>query len=141
MTASVARTAPDVVFRWIDFEHGSDEDWARIEELLAVRGWASLNRNTSRVLLAEDARGAIAGFIVFQMVPWTGPEFVVPSRRGSGLAEELAERMMVFLAEAGARCWMSMAENEHSAALMEKFGMQKANLPVFVMQSPGGMEV
>lgn len=140
-TASVARTAPDVAFRWIDFEHGSDEDWARIEELLAVRGWQSLNRRTSRVLLAESAQGGLVAFLVFQLVGYCGPLFTIPSRRGTGIAGELADRMFQFLGECGARGWIATAESPHAAQLMERYGMVKMTEPVYAMVNPGTVEV
>jgi hypothetical protein len=58
----------EVTYRWIDGPTATDAEWNEIDRLLASRGWMSLNRMTSRVLVAErDA--AIIGFTCLQLVP------------------------------------------------------------------------
>ena len=144
------KSTSDVTFRWVDVHATArdteafrrmEEDFERIEAILSVRGWASLNRATSRVLIAEDAQGAIVAFIVFQMVPYTGPLFVAPSRRGSGVAEEMCDRMFQWLGEMQVRGWIATAESAHAAEIMEKYGMKKMDAPLYVMPNPGGLEI
>jgi hypothetical protein len=128
-----------ITYRWVDGKDASDADWDKIESILVARGWMSLNRQVSRILIAEDESGKM-GFHVFQMIPYCGPLFVPPSMRGSGVAEELADRMFQFLGEMQARGWIATAESPHAAALCEKYGMDKVTTPVYVMPSPGGIE-
>jgi len=128
----------NIAYRWVDGRDASHKDWDKIESILAARGWMSLNRSTSRVLIAEsDSKMA---FHVFQMIPYCGPLFVPPSMRGTGVAEELADRMIQFLADIGARGWLVTAESPHAAKLCEDRGMDKVDAPVYVMMNPGGVE-
>lgn len=129
-----------VQFRWIEGRECPLELWDKIDKILESRGWASLNRETSRILLAEH-EGKIVGLNVFQMVPFAGPLFVVPSLRGTGLAEELADRMLEFLRGAGARTWIATAESPHAARLCESRGMKEIDMPLFAAGNPGGWEV
>lgn len=121
----------DVTFRWIDGPDASTEDWDRIESILAARGWMSLNRPTSRVLIAETD-GKLSGFIVLQLIPHSEPLFVSPSARGTGLAEALTDRMYSFLDEVKVRGFMAVADSKFAEELCEKHGMQKVASPVYV---------
>lgn len=127
-----------VTYRWIggvDSEHGpaaTKEEWDRIEGILVVRNWMSLNRPTSQVLLAEDAEGQLLGFMVLQLVPHPEPLFVIPSQRASGIAEELADRMLTFMVSIQTRGWMVVADNPAAAKLCEARGMTKLDCPVYV---------
>jgi len=124
----------DACYRWVDGRTASQEDWDKIENILAARGWLSLNRPTTRILVAEDASGELLGFICLQMVPHTEPLFVRPSQRGTGLAEELADRMLDFMMEIQARGWMVVADNPVAEKLCESRGMVKIESPVYVMK-------
>jgi hypothetical protein len=125
-----------VRYRWIDGVACEENDWARIEGLLAARGYISLNRWTSRVLLAEDAEG-IVGFHVFQLIPYTGPLYVRPSARGTDVAAKLADDMLTFLAEAQVRGFIVIADSPFSAKLCKDRGMTELKSPVFVMGGEG----
>lgn len=129
----------EVTFRWIDGPTATEAEWDAIDNLLAARGWMSLNRNTSRILLAEVG-GQIQGFHVFQMVPYCGPLHVSKRFRGTGLAEELADRMQDFLVESNARGWIATAESPYAAKLCEARGMERLPSPVYVKVNPGGVE-
>ena len=122
----------DVSYRWVDGITASDADWDRIEAILAARGWMSLNRPTTRILLAEDAEGKLAGFSILQMVPHLEPLWVAPSQRASGLAESLADQMVDFMVSIQARGWMVVAESPFAARLCEREGMVKVEVPVYV---------
>lgn len=128
-----------ITFRWIDGPTASQEDWDSLEIELAARGWMSLNRATSRILLAE-LDGKLQGFHVFQLVPYCGPLFVVREARGSGLAETLADKMQEFLVESHARGWIAAAESPYAAKLCEARGMERLPAPMYVMVNPGGVE-
>jgi hypothetical protein len=131
-----------VTYRWLDGPTLTDAEWAkemeRIDPVLATRGWASLNKNMTRILIAEDESGKMA-FHVFQMVGFCGPLFLPPSMRGTGVAEELADKMFQFLGEMRARGWIAIANSPHAAVLCEKYGMDKLTTPVYVMPNPGGL--
>jgi hypothetical protein len=126
-----------VVYRWVNGYDASDEDWDRIEEILKLRGWMALNRSVSRILLGEDAQGGIVSFLVFQVIPYVGPLFVVPSYRGNGVAQEMTDMMFQFLGEIKARGWIATAESPHARQIMEKYGMAKVETPVYVMPAGG----
>jgi len=122
----------EVSYRWIDGPTATEDEWNRFEDILVARGWMSLNRPTSRVLVAEDEHGDLMGFIVMQLVPHTEPLWVRPSTRGSEVANELADRMLAFMMEIQARGWMLVASNDIIAEMAEKRGMVRETLPVYV---------
>jgi hypothetical protein len=121
-----------IAYRWIDGPTATDKEWGRFEDILVARGWMSLNRPTSRVLVAEDEHGALAGFFVMQLVPHTEPLWVRPSRRGSEVAETLANMMAEFMMSMQARGWMLVADNPIVAKMSEARGMTKVESPVYV---------
>jgi GNAT superfamily N-acetyltransferase len=125
----------DVTFRWIDGPVASQEDWDRIESILATRGWMSLARETSRILVAEHD-GELKGFVVLQLVPHTEPLWVAPDARGTGLAESLADQMMEFLVSIHARGWMVVADNPFAARLCEDRKYKRVEAPVYVRVEP-----
>lgn len=122
----------DVTYRWIDGPLATDEEWERIGLILAARNWMSLNRPTTRVLVAEH-EGRLAGFFVFQLVPHAGPFYVRPDLRGSEIGNELADRMAEFFAETHARGVVIVADNPISAQMCIERGMLKVQQPVFVL--------
>lgn len=119
-------------YRWIDGFNATDAEWNRIEDLLASRGWSSLTRSTSRILVAEDDDGELMGFLVLQLYPHTEPLWVRPSARGTDVAAELSNRMVDFLIEIKARGWMVIADSPFAAKLCEERGMRKLEKPVYV---------
>ncbi len=123
---------PDVQFRWVKGWEATDDEWNRVESIVEARGWMTLNKNTTRILLAETAVGVLAGFLVLQAVPHAEPMFVAPSFRGSGVAEELSERMQAFMAEVKIRGWMVVAETPFAEKLCEAGGMTRVDKPVYV---------
>lgn len=121
----------EVKFRWIDGPTATQEDWERIDAILATRGWMALNRLTSRILVAERD-GALDGFIVLQMVAHTEPLWVAPSSRATGLAEELSRRMFQFMHEVDARGFVVVAESRFAEVLCEAYKMKRVASPVYV---------
>lgn len=126
--------------RWIEGPTCSQTEWDTIDEMLAVRGWASLSRAVTRVLVAERD-GKIVGFHVFQMVGYCGPLFIAREERGSGLAEDLVDDMQNFLHDSHARGYIAVTESPFAAKLCEKRGMERLPYPIYVMANPGGVEV
>jgi hypothetical protein len=135
----------NVEYVWLDGPSLSDSDWetqtAAISRVIDARGWMKLNRPTSRILIAEDANGGMLGFHVFQLVPYCGPLFVLPSQRGGTLASALADKMVDFLEESNTRGWIVTATSEHAAKMCESRGMTKIEQPVYVMNDPGGVAI
>lgn len=125
----------DLKYRWLDStpEFNDETAWHKIEEILKFRGWMSLNRMTSRILLVEDFEQVLLGFICFQLVPYVGPIWMHPSERGNGIAEEMARQMWEFLVSVHARGWLAGAESSHGAKLCELFGMTKIEHPMYVV--------
>jgi hypothetical protein len=120
-------------YEWVDGPTCSDSDWERIESILAARGWLSLNRLTTRVLLAYSESGELLGFNILQMMPYVGPLYVKPSARGTGLAEDLVDQMMIFLADIQARGFLAIAQSPHTEKLCLQLGLKKVESPVFIM--------
>ena len=134
----------DITYRWCDGPQMSDADWdrenARLEPVLITRGWASLSKWTSRILIAETSAGDLVGFIVLQALPFVGPLYTVPSARGTGIAEDLSDQMQAFLTENKARGWVAIAESPHAAKLCEQRGMKRVE-NVYATDPPGTVEV
>ena len=121
--------------RWVDGPALTEEQWAvenaRVEPILAARNWMALNKNTTRLLLAERD-GTLVGFLIFQLVGHCEPLWVDKSERATGLAETLADTMLDFLHDANARGWMLVANSPAAAKLAEERGMRKLEDPVYV---------
>lgn len=118
----------NITYKWI---FGSELE--SLEPILAERGWSSLNDKTARALVALDSSNTLIGFHVLQLFPHAEPLWVRKDMRGSGLAEELADRMMEFLAQVGARGFMVVADSPAAIQLCEKHGMRKVNSPVYLL--------
>jgi hypothetical protein len=119
-------------YRWIDGPTATEAEWDEIELVLAARGWMSLNRPTSRILLCE-VDGKLGGFFVFQLIPHAGPFYVRPTLRGTEVAQELASRMSQFFAETNARGVIIVADNPVSAKMCEERHMLRVPSPVYVL--------
>lgn len=122
-----------ITTRWIDGPVATEDEWDRLEGILAARGWMSLNRNTTRILVAEDEHGTLLGFYCLQLFPHAEPLWTAPSQRGTGLADQLADMMLSFLVEVRARGWMIVADSPYAAKMCEARGMRKLESPVYVM--------
>ena len=120
-----------MIFEWIEGRTES-KFVEKVNEILLNRGWTPLNGATARILCAfED--GALAGFHVLQLVPHCEPLWVEASYRGTGLAEELADRMLDFMREMNARGFMVIADTPEAQKLCEERGMKKVTSPVYMM--------
>lgn len=121
----------NITYRWIDGPLATQAEWNTIDEKLASRGWMSLNKNTSRVLVAED-EGEIIAFFCLQLVPHVEPLFVSRKYRDTLVAGELANQMQEFLDNHHARGYMAVAENPQVEEMMRVRGMEKIQYPVYV---------
>src|SRR4029077_11567783 len=126
----------NITFRWLEGPSCSDEDWDKLYKLLHKRGWSPLNREYSRILLAEED-GEIVGFSCLQMLPFAGPLFVKPQLRGSGIADKMAADTISFLVECDARGWFVVADSPHAPRLCEQHGMYKVDSPVYITTGVG----
>jgi GNAT superfamily N-acetyltransferase len=123
----------DLRWRWLDGPTCDDADWERIEQILIARGWMSLNRATSRILISEtEEEGKLASFLVLQLVPHTEPLWVAPEFRATGLAEQMVDAMVKFLNEVQIRGYLATAESPFAAKLCEEHGMKKLEHPVYI---------
>lgn len=123
----------EVTYRWLDaiIDGVEHPDWDRVEDILRRNGWMSLNRHTSRVLLAER-NGSILSLFIFQLIPFLGPVWSDKSVRGTGLADEMTQKMYQFLLESNARGWIALAESEHGRKMCEDFGMQRIEYTAYI---------
>ena len=126
----------DVTYRWLDGPMCTDEDWARVDTVLAKRGWSPLNREMSRIYVAE-ADGEIIGMSVLQMLPFAGPLVVEKGYRGTGIADKLAADSIGYLIDCQARGWFVVADSPHVPRLCEKHGMHKVTSPVYITSGVG----
>lgn len=116
-----------VTFKWLEGKEACE--W--LNEVLERRGWSLLNEHTARALCAyKDER--IIGFHVIQLFPHAEPLFIDPEWRGTGLAEELADRMYEFLKEVRTRGYMVIAESPFAEKLCQERGMKRVNYPVYM---------
>lgn len=120
-----------VQFRWVNGWEATTEEWDRVDQIIAARGWMALNKNTTRILFAEDSSGMV-GFYCLQMMPHAEPMFVAPRARATGVADALADTMMDFLTEVHARGWFIIADSEHARKMCEARGMIRVESPVYV---------
>ena len=122
---------------WLDGPDGqgpnpaTPEEWAAIDDVLIGRGWMSLNRTLSRVLVARRGE-KIVGFHVMQLVPHAEPLWIEEAERGGTLAAEMADQMVKFLTEVQCRGWMVTADSPFAEKLCEDHGMKKVESPVYV---------
>lgn len=119
-------------YRWLNGWEATDEEWNRIDKILAAQHWMSLSREWTRIRLAED-NGKIVGLYVLQAIPHAEPMWVDKRYYGTGLADALADDMMEFLTAENARGWMIVAENPIAQKMCEARNMTRVSCPVFVM--------
>lgn len=119
-------------YEWVDGPTCTDAEWKTVDAILAARGAVSLNKLTTRILFAWSKTGELIGFNVLQLFPFVGPLFVSPSARGTGVAEELVDEMMRFLAQANARGFLVIAQSPHTERLCKKLNMQQTDGPVYI---------
>jgi len=129
--SKMMRGTSGVSYRWVDGNDATVEDWGRVEDILAARGWSSLNRSTSRILLAE-VDGELAGFHILQLYPHAEPQWVRPKYRSTEISATLADKMLEFLRDIKVRGFMVVADSEFAVALCEERGMTKVESPVYI---------
>lgn len=126
----------EVTYRWLDGSTCTDVDWARMDKVLESQGWVPLNRECSRVYLAEQD-GEIVGMSVQQLMPFCGPFYVDRKHRGQGVAEKLAADTIQSLVDMSARGWFVVADSPHIPRLCELHGMHRVESPVYITLGTG----
>jgi hypothetical protein len=128
-------------FEWVDGPDAVDAprpatkaEWDAIDDVCIARGWMSISRRFSRVLVAYRGDTMI-GFHVFQMVPHAEPQYVNVDERGTGLAERMADQMAAFLEGAKARGWMVVADSPFAEKMCKARGMVRIKSPVYTTVS------
>ena len=91
-----------------------------------------MNGKTCRAR-AAFANGKLVGFSVVQLFPFAGPLWVDKAYRGTGIAEDLADQTVEWMAEMNARGFIVIADNPTSVQFCEKHGMKKIASPVYIM--------
>lgn len=122
----------EVTYRWVNGIDSPDQEWDTLDRMLRALGSMSLNRATSRILLAE-ANGHVLGFHVFQMIPFAGPLYVIPSARGTGIADTLIVKLLEFLAAAEVRGFIAVAQSKHAEKACVAIGMDRVENPVYIL--------
>lgn len=106
----------------------------QIDAVIRHHGWAPLNAATAKILCAADPNDhdRLVGFHVIQLFPHVEPLWVAPEYLGTGLASDLASRVMAFMTDIGARGFMVVADNPHTEKLCQTHGMKRVTSPVYV---------
>jgi GNAT superfamily N-acetyltransferase len=132
VSASASDLNPAVSFRWVHGFQCTPEEWSEIDKMLQSVGSMSLNRQTSSILLAEVDK-EIVGFHVFQSIPFAGPLYVVPSARGTGIADVLVVKLLEFLAAAEVRGFIAIVQSKHAEKACVAIGMNRVESPVYIL--------
>lgn len=126
----------EVTYRWVDGRTATKQEWDGVDKILESRGWMSLNRETTRILIAEDEK-ELAGFNCLQLIPHLGPMYVARKYRGTPVANMLADKMSNFMYDNEARGFLVIAEHPIVAKMCEERGLIRVSFPVFVSQAGG----
>ena len=125
-----------MTLKWLDGGEAVD----LLNPIIEAQGWTPLNDRTCRVLVAFDdgQPEAILGFLVLQLFPLLGPEYVDPAARDSGVMFHLHAEMREFLVKTQARGVMVIAESQVSKRLCERDHMVPIESPVYIATEFGG---
>jgi GNAT superfamily N-acetyltransferase len=121
----------EITYRWIDGHSATQEEWDAIDLKLAARGWMSLNRELTRIRVAEHD-GKIVAMFVLQHIPHIEPLLVDRRYQGTGVTDQLINDMQDFLAEVKARGFMAVCESPIAKKFCEDRGMVQVPHPVYV---------
>jgi len=88
--------------------------------------------------IVAEVDGQIVGFCFAQLIPHFEPLYVMPEWRGTGIAEELAQRAMKKITDTGAQRFMCVVQSQFAEALCKKLGMRAVPGVIYVKDSEGG---
>lgn len=125
-----------MTLRWLDGGEAVD----LLNPIIEAQGWTPLNDRTCRALVAFDdgQPEAVLGFLVLQLFPLLGPEYIEPMARDAGVMFKLHSEMQQFLVKTQARGVMVIAESEVSKRLCERAHMVPIESPVYIATEFGG---
>lgn len=129
-TRTIMEATDKLTFMWL--VDGSSPYIHDIDSVIRACGWAPLNDSVAKILCAIES-GRVVGFHVLQMFPHVEPLWVAPEHRGTGLAEELADRMLNFMTDIGARGFMVIADTPYAEKLCRDRGMKRVTSPVYIL--------
>jgi hypothetical protein len=107
-----------------------------VDLILESQGWMTLNRETSRVYLAEE-NGQIVGISCLQLMPFIGPLWVDKRLRATGVSDHLADDTIGWMRDSRARGWFVVASSPHVPKMCERHGMHKVSAPVYITDMQG----
>jgi hypothetical protein len=125
----------EIQFRWLDGPSATDREWAAIDLILEANGWMSMNRETSRIYLAEQD-GQIVGISCLQFMPFAGPMWTTKQHRGSEVTDKLAADTIGWLGS-NTRGWFVVADSPHVPKLCERHQMKRIQSPVYITDAQG----
>lgn len=128
-----------ITYRWIDGPTCTDQDWAAVDNILESQGWMPMNREMSRIYIAEQA-GKIVGVSCLQMMPFAGPLWVAKYLRATNVTDKLADDTIGWLVSTRARGWFVVADSPHVPKLCELHGMRRIMSPVYITDMQGQPE-
>ena len=125
-----------MILRWLDGGEAVD----LLNPIIEAQGWTPLNDRTCRAIVAFDdgEPEVVLGFLVLQLFPLLGPEYVDPAVRGTKIVYELQLQMREFLVKTQARGVMVIAESEVSKIQCERADMFRVKAPVYIATEFGG---
>jgi ribosomal protein S18 acetylase RimI-like enzyme len=106
----------------------SDHELELLRPMFTKLGWAMPNPDMAKVIVAETGEGAdgiICGFAVVQFVTHAEPIWIHPELRGTGIAEQLVEKVVSYIErDCKIDRWVAVAKPGSMAArLCEGQGM------------------
>ena len=102
-----------------------------LQGLVVSQGWAPLNPLTTKARVAFDEDGLIIGFLILQLHPIVGPEWVIPDQRNGIIRKALESDMREFAQGSQIRGYLVIAESPVTERTCKQSGMAKVPWPVY----------
>ncbi len=116
-----------MTLKWLEGPEACDT----LNPIIEAQGWAPLNSQTCRALIALDDDGYLLRFFVVQLYPLLGPEWAPEQARGDMEAmRAIHEEMRRYMQDA--RGFMVIAEAEVTDKLCQREGLRKIPYPVYL---------
>lgn len=122
---------PSAEAQTIEVRSLEGDELSVLEPVLASKGWMQLHHPTSRAVAAFEGE-KVVGFLVLQLTPHLEPMWIDDDYRGTELAQNLINRMLIFMAAHQIRGFVVVAESPHVEAMCKEKGMVKVEAPVYV---------
>jgi hypothetical protein len=92
--------------------------------------WALLNDRTAFAVVAMEG-DFVVGYLVLQLLPTLGPEWVAPFQRNGEVSRALVEHMHEQLKTLTARGCLVICESAATEKMCRVAGMKRVELPVY----------